>query len=108
VDEVSILKGDAPDNERKNESIKLAQNYWGLGLSIVRYAKKLKHTLCSVEYRAMDKVQQPSNFECYTPPFEAIKLADPNYSQIRTSEIGGGIEGSKITPGYFRVAAVTF
>jgi hypothetical protein len=49
------------------------RNYWVFGLPIVWYSKKLENTtfrelcsLISLEYRMMDKVQKPSNSECYT------------------------------------------
>jgi hypothetical protein len=35
-------------------------------------------TLCSLEYRTMNKVQKPSNPECYTPSSETFRITNKN------------------------------
>jgi hypothetical protein len=36
----------------------------------------VSETLCSVECRIMNKVQEPSNHECYTPSSEHFRIAN--------------------------------
>jgi hypothetical protein len=56
----------------------------------------VSETLCSLEYWTMDKVQKPSNLECYKPssePFRIYKITVDMWKTVhRNNQMLNGVQ----------------